>query len=122
MNEENRYVQPKNAKEAMELIQKLFNQYRSAPLTAELLQYHNNLIMRLQTDIKQAAEEEHNKSLLADLHDMTELMRRWTTIRLSGRPFTGKMRHFHFVANNGQKFKRQVHKMGGSSAHRASRH
>ena len=78
--------------------------------------------MRLQTDIKQAAEEEHNEALLADLHDMTELMRRWTTIRLSGRPFTGKMRHFHFVANNGQKFKRQVHKMGGSSAHRASRH
>lgn len=52
MNEENRYVQPQNAKEAMELIQKLFNQYRNAPLTAELLQYHNNLIMRLQTDIK----------------------------------------------------------------------
>lgn len=122
MNEENRYVQPQNAKEAMELIQKLFNQYRNAPLTAELLQYHNNLIMRLQTDIKQAAEEEHNEALLADLHDMTELMRRWTTIRLSGRPFTGKMRHFHFVANNGQKFKRQVHKMGGSSAHRTSRH
>ncbi|MFR0592195.1 hypothetical protein ACLUWT_03865 [Limosilactobacillus mucosae] len=122
MNEENRYVQPQNAKEAMELIQKLFNQYRNAPLTAELLQYHNNLIMRLQTDIKQAAEEEHNEALLADLHDMTELMRRWTTIRLGGRPFTGKMRHFHFVANNGQKFKRQVHKMGGSSAHRASRH
>ena len=122
MNEENRYVQPKNAKEAMELIQKLFNQYRNAPLTAELLQYHNNLIMRLQTDIKQAAEEEHNEALLADLHDMTELMRHWTTIRLSGRPFAGKMRHFHFVTNNGQKFKRQVHKMGGSSAHRASRH
>ena len=57
MNEENRYVQPQNAKEAMELIQKLFNQYRNAPLTAELLQYHNNLIMRLQTDIKQAADD-----------------------------------------------------------------
>ncbi|MDC2843763.1 hypothetical protein [Limosilactobacillus mucosae] len=122
MNEENRYVQPKNAKEAMELIQKLFNQYRNAPLTAELLQYHNNLIMRLQTDIKQAAEEEGQPALLKDLHEMTELMRRWTTIRLSGRPFAGKMRHFHFVANNGQKFKRQVHKMGGSSTHRASRH
>ena len=49
MNEENRYVQPQNAKEAMELIQKLFNQYRNAPLTAELLQYHNNLIMRLRS-------------------------------------------------------------------------
>ena len=122
MNEENRYVQPQNAKEAMELIQKLFNQYRSAPLTAELLQYHNNLIMRLQTDIKQAAEAEGQAALLNDLHEMTELMRRWTTIRLSGRPFAGKMRHFHFVANNGQKFKRQVHTMGGSNAHRASRH
>lgn len=118
MNEENRYVQPQNAKEAMELIQKLFNQYRNAPLTAELLQYHNNLIMRLQTDIKQAAEAEGQTALLKDLHEMTELMRRWTTIRLSGRPFAGKMRHFRFAPANGQKFKRQVHKIGGSSAHR----
>lgn len=122
MNEENRYVQPQNAKEAMELIQKLFNQYRNAPLTAELLQYHNNLIMRLQTDIKQAAEAEGQTALLKDLHEMTELMRRWTTIRLSGRPFAGKMRHFRFAPANGQKFKRLVHKIGGSSAHRASRH
>lgn len=122
MNEENRYVQPQNAKEAMELIQKLFNQYRNAPLTAELLQYHNNLIMRLQTDIKQAAEAEGQTALLKDLHEMTELMRRWTTIRLSGRPFAGKMRHFRFAPANGQKFKRQVHKIGGSSVHRASRH
>lgn len=122
MNKENRYVQPQNAKEAMELIQKLFNQYRNAPLTAELLQYHNNLIMRLQTDIKQAAEAEGQTALLKDLHEMTELMRRWTTIRLSGRPFAGKMRHFRFAPANGQKFKRQVHKIGGSSAHRASRH
>lgn len=122
MNEENRYVQPQNAKEAMELIQKLFNQYRNAPLTAELLQYHNNLIMRLQTDIKQAAEAEGQTALLKDLHEMTELMRRWTTIRLNGRPFAGKMRHFRFAPANGQKFKRQVHKIGGSSAHRASRH
>lgn len=122
MNEENRYVQPQNAKEAMELIQKLFNQYRNAPLTAELLQYHNNLIMRLQTDIKQAAEAEGQTALLKDLHEMTELMRRWTTIRLSERPFAGKMRHFRFAPANGQKFKRQVHKIGGSSAHRASRH
>ena len=122
MNEENRYVQPKNAKEAMELIQKLFNQYRKAPLTAELLQYHNNLIMRLQTDIKQAAEAEGQTAPLKDLHEMTELMRRWTTIRLSGHPFAGKMRHFRFAPANGPKFKRQVHKIGGSSAHRASRH
>lgn len=122
MNEENRYVQPQNAKEAMELIQKLFNQYRNAPLTAELLQYHNNLIMRLQTDIKQAAEAEGQTALLKDLHEMTELMRRWTTIRLSGRPFAGKMRHFRFAPANEQKFKRQVHKIGGSSAHHASRH
>ena len=122
MNEENRYVQPQNAKEAMELIQKLFNQYRNAPLTEELLQYHNNLIMRLQTDIKQAAEAEGQTAPLKDLHEMTELMRRWTTIRLSGHPFAGKMRHFRFAPANGQKFKRQVHKIGGSSAHRASRH
>lgn len=121
MNDQERYIQPQNAKEAMELIQKLFNQYRNAPLTAELLQYHNNLIMRLQTDIKQAATDENQPTLLNDLHEMTEIMRRWTTIRLSGRSFTGKMKHFR-VTNQGPKFKRQVHKISGSSSHRASRH
>lgn len=39
MNEDNgsRYIQPHDSLEAMELIQKLFNQYRRAPLTPELL-------------------------------------------------------------------------------------
>ena len=47
-NDDHRYIQPHNAKEAMEVIQRLFNKYRNAPLTNELLAYHNNLVYRLQ--------------------------------------------------------------------------
>ena len=46
-----RYVQPQNVREAMEVIQDLFNQYRHEPLTQQLLNYHLGLIQRLQTDI-----------------------------------------------------------------------
>ena len=46
-----RYVQPQNVREAMEVIQDLFNQYRHEPLTQQLLNYHLGLIKRLQTDI-----------------------------------------------------------------------
>lgn len=122
MPEEHRYVQPQNAREAMELIQKLFNQYRHAPLTPELLAYHNNLITRLEGDIRQAAIAEGNQEQLADLDKMTSLMKDWTSIRLSGRPFAGKMRHFKFAADQHQHFKRRVHKIKGTSDHRATRH
>ncbi|MDO4903831.1 MAG: hypothetical protein Q3959_06190 [Limosilactobacillus sp.] len=106
----------------MELIQKLFNSYRNAPLTSDLLSYHNNLVFRLGSDIHDAAKEEGNEALLKDLSTMSDAMRRWTTIRLSGRPYNFKLRHFKPVTENGTKFKRQVHKIGGNSNHRASRH
>lgn len=122
MNKQERYIQPKNAREAMELIQKLFNSYRSAPLTQELLTYHNNLVFRLGSDIHDAAVKEGNQELLKDLSTMSDAMRRWTSIRLSGRPFNFKLRHFKPVSENGTKFKRQVHKIHQSGGHRASRH
>ena len=122
MSAEHRYVQPQNAQEAMELIQKLFNQYRPAPLTPELMAYHNNLIARLEGDIRQAAVAEGSQERLKDLDSMTSLMKDWTSIRLSGRPFAGKMRHFKFVSDQHQHFKSRVHKIKGTSDHRAARH
>lgn len=93
MPADHRYIQPQSAKEAMELIQKLFNSYRNAPLTSELLNYHNNLVARLNDDIMAAATTEGPKRV-EQLTGMIELMQAWTRIRLSGRPFLGKMRHF----------------------------
>ena len=120
--ENHRYVQPQSVKEAMELIQKLFNQYRNAPLTTELVNYHANLLSRLQGDILREAKREGNQKQLKDLQSMTEVMQSWTRIRLSGRAFPGKMKHFHLVTGPEQHFKTQTHKIGGSGNHRASRH
>lgn len=125
MNEDNgsRYIQPHDSLEAMELIQKLFNQYRRAPLTPELLAYHQDLIERLEGDIHQAAEAEGQTKRVQELDRMIKLMKDWTAIRLSGRPFNAKMRHFRFLPEGGQvKFKRHPHKIKASSSHRASRH
>lgn len=120
--EKHRYVQPENVHEAMTLIQHLFNEYRNAPLTQELLTYHLNLVKRLQTDILKAAENEGNRHQLDDLQNMTAIMQSWSPIRLSGRPFPGKMRHFKLDTGQSQRFKRRVHKIGGNHNHRASRH
>lgn len=92
MNEDNgsRYIQPHDSLEAMELIQKLFNQYRRAPLTPELLAYHQNLIARLEGDIHQAAEAEGQAKRVQELDRMIKLMKDWTAIRLSAGPLTPK--------------------------------
>lgn len=119
---EHRYIQPHNAEEAMTVIQRLFNKYRSAPLTNELLAYHNNLIFRLQSDIKQAAQQEQRPELLKEIDQMTDIMRSWTNTKLTGHPFRGKMRHFQLAADNEPKFKRRVHKIHQGNNHRASRH
>nr|WP_251546878.1 hypothetical protein [Limosilactobacillus caecicola] len=122
MSEEHRYIQPKNAHEAMTLIQKLFNEYRHAPLTDVLLKYHNNLIDRLRSDIYDAAVQENNPSQLHDLDNMIKVMESWTKLRLNNQPFDGKMKNFKWVTNRRPKFKTQVHKIGGGISHRASRH
>lgn len=117
-----RYIQPDGPEDAMRIIQKLFNSYRNAPLTKDLLNYHNNLISRLQSDILDAAKKTNNQKLLSDLNEMTDIMRRWISIRLSNRPFNAKMRHFKLVSDGGVKFKRHVHKISQSGNHQASRH
>ena len=111
-----------DTREALLLIQKLFNSYRNAPLTQELLSYHNNLIFRLGSDIHDAAVKEGQETQLEDLSNLSAAMRRWTTIRLSGRPFNFKLRHFKLVSDQTPKFKRRVHKIHQSGSHRASRH
>lgn len=121
-SQEHRYVQPTGPKDAMELVQKLFNQYRNAPLTAELLSYHQNLTRRLQTDIKQAADQENDSQLTKQLASMTALMQSWTAIRLSGRPFPGKMHHFKLDVQTGPHYKVKNHKIGRTGRHRSSRH
>ncbi|WP_054659222.1 hypothetical protein [Secundilactobacillus kimchicus] len=45
---ENRYYQPKDAKDALRYIEGLFNQYLQAPLTMELVSYHQKLIKQIQ--------------------------------------------------------------------------
>lgn len=117
-----RYIQPDSALDAMRLIQKLFNKYRHAPLTKELLDYHNNLIDRLNGDILQAAKNDGDQQVLKNLKSMVTIMREWTGIRLAGKPYRGKMRHFKFIPDGGMKFKRIAHRQGASHNYRSSRH
>ncbi|KRL20125.1 hypothetical protein [Lentilactobacillus kisonensis] len=123
MANSDRYYTPQDSKDAMRQIEKLFNKYKDAPLTQELVDYHQNLVNRLKTDILAAATKEGVQSRIDSLNSMIDVMNKWLQVRLSGRPYAGKMAHFQFVADNAQpQFKRRVHKMKGSSNHRASGH
>ena len=51
MPEQDRFYQPQNAKDAMRFVQKLFNQYNQAPLTEELVAYHQKLLAYLTNDV-----------------------------------------------------------------------
>ncbi len=123
MPDSDRYYTPKNSKDAMRQIEKLFNKYKDAPLTQELVTYHQGLVNRLKTDIMQAAKSEQVPSRLESVNSMINVMERWLQIRLSGQPFNGKMEHFKYTKNGATpKFKFHVHKIRGGSNHRASRH
>lgn len=122
-DEQHRYVQPTSARDAMEIIQKLFNKYRNVPLTSELMQYHQNLVVRLGSDIKQAALRENDKHLMDDLQSMTAIMQSWAPVRMSGHNFPGKMKHFKLDTDKpAHHIKRRVHKIHNVSNHRSSRH
>lgn len=123
MTDSERYYQPNNSKDAMRQIEKLFNQYKDAPLTQELVDYHQNLITQLDTDIRKAAKNEGIPERIAAVDSMITAMQKWVSIRLSGQSYNGKMEHFKYVANGSKpKFKRRIHKMKGSTGHRSSRH
>ncbi|MEY8442048.1 hypothetical protein AALA17_05340 [Lactobacillaceae bacterium 24-114] len=117
-----RYVQPTGVEDAMRIIQKLFNSYRNAPLTNELLTYHNNLIQRLRSDIYQEAQGEENHPHIHQLDNMIKIMENWSRIRLANQPFNAKMRHFKLISDNSAKFKRRTHRISQSSNHRGVRH
>lgn len=123
MNNNNRYVQPKNAKDAMLIIEKLFNKYRNVPLTIELINYHQKLLNQLRNNIYLAVLNEKNDHLLAQLNTMIDSMESWLNIRTTNHIFCGKMKHFkiNFKTNN-QRYKLQTHKIKNHTNHRSVRH
>lgn len=119
--DDNRYIKPQSATEALELIQRLFNSYRNAPLTDELLNYHLNLINRLGDDIKQAAIAE-GREVEANRQSLVQSMETWTRLRLAGKPYPGKVKNFKLVVNSNVHFKARKHRIKGTGGHRSSRH
>ncbi|UQS86274.1 hypothetical protein MOO44_04950 [Nicoliella spurrieriana] len=123
MNILNRYYQPKDAKDAMRYIEKLFNRYRNEPLTQELLAYHQKLISQIATNIIPVAKQEHNQQRIKAAQEMETIMQQWIRAKLMGQPFNGRMHHFQFEPDNQRiKFKRHHVKVKGNSNLRSSRH
>ena len=123
MPNSDRYYTPQNSKDAMRQIEKLFNKYKDAPLTQELVDYHQHSVNRLKTDILAAAKQENVPARIESINTMIAAMERWLKVRLAGNPYNGKMKNFKFVSDESlPKFKRHVHKMNGGSTHRSSRH
>lgn len=121
-NDDDRYYQPNDIKDALQTIQKLFNSYTDAPLTQELVAYHQKLVNQLQTNLLPLAKQQGDQLRLKQIDSMVAVMQDWLKLRLTGRPFNGKMQHFKFVSNTRTQYQRRVHKIRGNANHRASRH
>lgn len=121
-NLNDRYYQPNDIKDALQTIQKLFNTYTDAPLTTELVAYHQKLVNQLQTNLLPLARQQHDHLRVEQIDSMITVMQDWLKLRLNGQVFGGKMQHFKFVSNQKPTFKRRVHKIRGAADHRASRH
>ncbi|GAT17852.1 hypothetical protein [Secundilactobacillus silagei] len=120
---EDRYYQPQNAKDALRYIEGLFNQYAQAPLTMELVAYHQKLVKQIQEDVLPTAEKEGQPAQVENAKQMLATMQSWLRIRMSGQPFAGKMHHFKFEADNAKpKFKRKIIKGRRGGNHRSVRH
>lgn len=117
-----RFYQPNDLKDALQTIQKLFNSYTDAPLTPELLAYHQKLVHQLETNLLPLAQQSHDQLRRDQINSMITVMQDWLKLRLSGQVFNGKMQHFKFVSKAQPQFKRRVHKIRGGQNHRASRH
>lgn len=117
-----RYYQPTNIKDALQTIQKLFNTYTDAPLTPELMAYHQKLVNQLSTNLLPLAQQQDDQLRVSQINSMTAVMQDWLKLRLNGQVFGGKMQHFKFVSNQKTQYKRRVHKIRGNQNHRASRH
>lgn len=117
-----RYYQPADIKDALQTIQKLFNTYTDAPLTPELMAYHQKLVNQLSTNLLPLAQQQDDQLRVSQINSMTAVMQDWLKLRLNGQVFGGKMQHFKFVSNQKPQYKRRVHKIRGNQNHRASRH
>ncbi|MDN6542581.1 MAG: hypothetical protein L0K52_02480, partial [Lentilactobacillus parabuchneri] len=84
MPNSDRYYTPQDSKDAMRQIEKLFNKYKDAPITQELVDYHQNLVNRLKTDIMQAAQSENVPARIESINSMIAVMERWLKVRLAG--------------------------------------
>ncbi|WP_318764827.1 hypothetical protein [Lactiplantibacillus carotarum] len=121
-NENDRYYQPNDIKDALQTIQKLFNTYTDAPLTTELVAYHQKLVNQLQTNLLPLAQQQNDRLRVDQISSMIAVMQDWLKLRLNGQVFGGKMQHFKFVSKQQPTFKRRVHKIRGNANHRSSRH
>lgn len=120
---DDRYYQPQSPKDALRFIENLFNQYAQAPLTMELVAYHQKLVKQIQEEILPEAEKNNQTIQVKNAQSMLQTMQSWLRIRMSGQPFAGKMHHFQFEADNAKpKFKRKAVKGRRSGSHRSVRH
>ncbi|WP_155431337.1 hypothetical protein [Secundilactobacillus folii] len=118
-----RYYQPESPKDALRFIENLFNQYAQAPLTADLVAYHQKLVKQIQDNILPTAEKDEQPVQVENAKAMIQTMQSWLRIRMSGQPFAGKMHHFRFEADNAKpKFKRKAVKGRRSGGYRSVRH
>lgn len=81
MSDQDRFYQPQNAKDAMRFVQKLFNQYNQAPLTEELIAYHQKLLAYLTNGVTTEVQKQANSEQAEKLTGMIEAMQNWLKIR-----------------------------------------
>lgn len=120
---EDHFYQPKDSKDAMRYIERLFNRYKDAPITQELVDYNHNLTASLRDDIATAATNE----MVPKRHDaaikMADEMDRWARVRAAGQPYRGELKHFKFVGEaSTPRFKARTIKNNQRGAMRGSRH
>ncbi len=95
--EQGRFYQPQDTKDAMRYVEKLFNQYKDAPLTDELLRYNQKLMVYLTGSVVNEAQQEGHPERAKTAQAMAAAMGEWVRTKALGRPFTGEMRHFKIV-------------------------
>ncbi|MCD2257254.1 hypothetical protein ACNAN0_08335 [Agrilactobacillus fermenti] len=102
---QDRFYQPKDAKDAIRFVSELFNQYKDAPLTDALVAYNQKLINYLENDVAQAAVQEHNQVRRQRALEMATTLRHWVPTRLEGQYMRGKMHNGRLTKQNNTKYK-----------------
>lgn len=120
---EERYYQPKDSKDAMRYIERLFNRYKDAPITQALVDYNHNLTASLRDDIATAAVNEGAPKRRDTALSMANEMDRWARVRAAGQPYHGRLRHFKFEGEAASlRFKANQLKNHQTGSLRATRH